>query len=68
MTDGPGPFPILDLVAGDPALSTLLVESRARDAAEGVPDPTHDARCGTITGCVAVTSVELCRPAQATHT
>jgi uncharacterized protein len=29
-------------IAEDPALATLLAEARARDAALGVPDPTHD--------------------------
>jgi len=30
------------LVAGDPALATLLAEARERDAAHATPDPTHD--------------------------
>jgi uncharacterized protein len=33
---------LLARIAADPALTALLVESRARDAALAVPDPTHD--------------------------
>lgn len=29
-------------IAADPALTALLAEARERDAASGVPDPTHD--------------------------
>jgi uncharacterized protein len=33
---------LLARIAADPALAVLLAESRARDAALAVPDPTHD--------------------------
>ena len=33
---------LLARIAADPALVALLAESRARDAALVIPDPTHD--------------------------
>ena len=42
MTHAPDADALLRRIAADPALAALLAESRARDAAQTAPDPSHD--------------------------